>query len=73
MEFITLGIGTPSSIAHFVLFGLSPESVVVDGFVSTLDVVASYQPSLSVTGSYVSRVSVTASYRPRLDIVAELE
>lgn len=24
MEFITLGIGTPSDIPHFVLFGLSP-------------------------------------------------
>lgn len=63
MEFVTLGIGTPSSIPAFLLVGLSPSGATIPGEVSLAATVAALALS-------VAAVEVTLSADVALDYAA---
>lgn len=59
-QVITLGIGTPSDIAHFILVGLSPgSSAAASPSRITLD--GSYGLVVEVDGSYAGTITVDGS------------
>lgn len=69
---ITLGIGTPADIPHFVLVGLSPNTFAVDSYVVTEDVRAVAAGAVSVAG-YTGAVGVAAVYEPIVTAAAVVE
>jgi hypothetical protein len=60
-QVISLGIGEPASIPHFILLGLSPTGEV--GPPDGLEVVATYRDAVDVSATYRDAVNVTATSR----------
>lgn len=70
-QVITLGIGTPSDIAHLTLFGLSPNTAISAPAVLTIAGV--YQDTITVPGWYQDALDVPGHYQAALDVPGRLE
>lgn len=57
---ITLGIGTPSSVEHFVLVGLSVTGEIA-AIYGTTEVSGSYERTTAVEGSYERTTALTGT------------
>ena len=58
---ITLGIGTPADIPHFLLVGLSTGAVVAAN-PSVLTLVGRYQPTLNALGTHVPTLNIVGRF-----------
>lgn len=71
-QVITLGIGTPSDIPHFILVGLSPGSAPAAD-PTVLDLLGLYQPTLSASGRYQASISALGIYQTTIDLEGRVE
>lgn len=59
---ISLGLGSPADVPHFVLLGLSiNDQVAPDAASNVPDLQASYAPSIELQATYAPNISLTGS------------
>ena len=68
-QFVSQGIGSPSSVSLFILVGLSANPEVRDA--ETLNLVGFYAP-LSLVGEYVPTQELVGAYVPTWDLTGEI-
>jgi hypothetical protein len=71
-QVITLGIGTPADIPHFLLLGLSLGAAPV-GDPSMLDLAGAYQPTLTAVAVYQPTLNMLGAYQPTIDLMGRVE
>lgn len=65
-QMITLGIGTPADIEHFILVGLNANPSVAAVIATEIAGRGSYDPVIEGRGSYDVSIDGRGSYRPTM-------
>lgn len=71
-QVVTLGIGTPSDITHFLTFGLSIGDA-LEVVIGEIALEASYAPSLALTAGYTPSLAMTGNHVPSLTLTGSVE
>jgi hypothetical protein len=71
-QVVTLGIGTPADIPHFLLLGLSLGAAPV-GDPSVMDLSGAYQPTIAAAGRSQPTLYAVGTSQPAMDLAGQVE